>query len=207
NHLHVSFGDAGVYAVTADAAGLVQLGSKTGSGLWVTVSPAEAAQLDGTIGSGKIHSVALSVLWGSPGTPALAGRMELSLKDDDPNTTTPFIVDLGDQANPGFKLNCTTGTVERFQAAFVPGTSGGQSRASFSFAGGAASISLGGLFFLYDGQKDEIGIGGTAQMTFGKDSNKVNLILGNPAQDQAGLLIQNGVVQSFNGRFIGSFLV
>src|SRR5262245_31116556 len=41
DHLHVSFGDSGTYAVTADAVGLVELGSKTGSGVWLSISPGE----------------------------------------------------------------------------------------------------------------------------------------------------------------------
>lgn len=202
-HLNINIGDDATYSVKADAAGLVQLVSKTGSGVWISITPKEG---EGTasVGPVNIQMTFIQFNWDQTNKAlSIAGRFNISLKDDDPDTTTPFQLDLGDQANPGLTIDFSKSSITRFQASFVPGTKGGSSRASFTFAG--ATVSLDGLFFLYDGAKEQFGVGGGATLTWA--GNNVNIVMGNAKQDQPGLFIENGIVKSFNGRITGKFEV
>jgi hypothetical protein len=214
--LHVSMGDSGTYVVAADTRNDVSLISQTGSGIWLRVNNVDPSV--GNIGSNiQFHCNSMEFNWDqTKKTFAIAGEWSVSFKDDDPTTTTPFLVDLGDQTNPGLVLEIGQGldhlTVDRFQAALVPGTSNGQTRTHFNLAG--MSIGLNGLFFLYDRPTDSIGIGGSASMSFGpvpnspgKFENTIQVKLGNPSADQAGLFIKDGQVQSFDGEFSGNFSI
>lgn len=205
SNFNVNIGDDATYSVKADAAGLVQLVSKTGSGVWISLTPKDG---EGTFTAGPltIQMTFLQINWDQTAKSlSIAGRFEASLKDDS-DDTTPVQFDLGDQANPGLTIDFSKGArITRFQAAIVPGMKGGSSRASFTFAG--ATVSLDGLFFLYDGVKEQFGIGGSAQLTWGQAGNNVSIVLGNAKQDQPGLFIENGKVKSFNGRITGKFQV
>jgi hypothetical protein len=208
DHLHVGIGDDATYVVRAGADGLVQLVSKSGSGIWLDVTT-ESKDQTGTFGSVKIHWVTAALSWNQQTKElSFAGQWAISLKDDSTDQT-PFLVSLGDPGNSshlGLTLNCASGTIEHFQAAFSAGTDGGKYRGSFHPAG--TTITVVGLLFMYDAQQDQIGVGGQATMGFGaKDdkgqyANNLTVTLGNVSADRAGLFIQDGVVHTFTGRFI-----
>jgi hypothetical protein len=217
-NLHVSLGDGATYVVTADTGDNVNLVSRTGSGVWLSVDTSELNNATNVIGDNiQVHWNTLQFNWDqTKKTFAFAGDWSVSLKDDDTTNTTPFLVQLGDQTHPGLALNFSQGaghlTVDHFQAAFIPGTKDGQARTHFSPAG--MSVGLDGLFLMYDGPTDAIGIGGAASMSFGPKQgspgefeNTVQLKLGDPTQNQAGLFIKDGRVQSFDGEFTGTFSI
>jgi hypothetical protein len=216
--LHVSLGDSATYVITANTSNQVNLVSKSGSGVWLRVDTSQLQSATNIIGDNiQVHWNSLQFNWDQTAkTFAFAGEWAVSLTDDDPNTTTPFLVSLGDQTNPGLKLDFSQGlgglTVDHFQAAFVPGTSDGQARTHFNPAG--MSIGINGLYLMYDKPTDAIGIGGEAEMSFGPNPNNpkqfentVKLDLGTPSADKAGLFIKDGRVQSFDGEFKGAFTI
>src|SRR5262249_32712574 len=173
DHLHVKFGNATTYVVTADLKGTVNLVSKSGDGIWGEIDP-DTGTANMTIGSVQVHWVSGSFRWDQTKKEfSLAGQWEVSFKDDDPNKTKPFLVQLGDQASPGLTLSFQNGvSIKHFQATLIAGMNDGKHRTGFNIAG--AQVDVSGFFFVYDQATDAIGIGGIAKISYGsKDAQDV----------------------------------